>query len=544
VGTYEATLYVWSSTGQMARASIPITVLNTPPNASADVTPSNGAVPLTVSLVGTGSDPDGQIVLYEWDFEGDGTYDWSSTGTGTTTHTYTSKGTFAAVFRVTDNSGQTATAVAVTTTVRIGPPGSPTATASASPASGNAPLTVSFSGTGMDPDGNIVSYEWDFDNDGVFDYSSPTSGSTSHTYTRGGTQVATFRVTDEQGLTGTDQVLTTVHIQTSLSVSPNTVGFLDGALDQPVEPAGTTITTTLSADTQVSVWIQDAGGNLVRTLVSNAGRALGTYQDYWDTRDDNGVMVNDGLYYAMMQYLVDGEPKILDLTYTTGGARSSFPFGSGCNRRANFSRSISPFDDDFLELAFTLCSAQEVTMFIGPLWTGGDVTRVRTIANRQPFPAGTHTIYWDGLDDDGNVAVAPPGDSLITGAWRYSQPNNAIHMTGGRPVIGAVAAEPNYFSPFSEKCDAEGRSEGITLSYGVSEAAATVELRVYSVDTGALVRRTLVANVPAGDNTLFWDAKNNAGEYVDIGEYQVGVMATDAEGNQSMLRYTLVRVDY
>ena len=55
-------------------------------------------------------------------------------------------------------------------------------------------------------------------------------------------------------------------------------------------------------------------------------------------------------------------------------------------------------------------------MLIGPLWTLGDVARIRTIANRQPFPAGQSTVYWDGLDDNGNVAVAPRNDSLITGA--------------------------------------------------------------------------------------------------------------------------------
>jgi flagellar hook assembly protein FlgD len=43
---------------------------------------------------------------------------------------------------------------------------------------------------------------------------------------------------------------------------------------------------------------------------------------------------------------------------------------------------------------------------------------------------------------------------------------------------------------------------------------------------------------------VFWDGKNNNGEYVDIGDYQVGVIATDIEGNESMFRYCLVRVDY
>lgn len=226
-GTYNATLYVRSSTGESATASITITVENNPPTATADVVPSNGEVPLAVTLSGSGTDPDGSIVLYEWDFGGDGDYEWSSTTTGTTTYTYTAVGTFNAVFRVTDNNGLTATAHATTTVVRTGPPGSPTATASANPTSGNAPLTVNFNGTATDPNDDVVLYEWDFEGDGTYDWSSATTGSTSHTYNAAGTHVASFRVTDETDLTGIDQILVSVNIQASLSVGSDTVGFID-----------------------------------------------------------------------------------------------------------------------------------------------------------------------------------------------------------------------------------------------------------------------------------------------------------------------------
>ncbi|AGA90526.1 PDK repeat-containing protein [Thioflavicoccus mobilis 8321] len=680
-GTFNATLYAWSSTGATAEASIPITVENNPPTASADVNPSNGPVPLTVTLAGTGSDSDGTIVRYEWDFEGDGIYDFSSTTTGITTHTYAAEGTFQAIFRVTDNSGNTATATATTTVVRIGPPGSPTATAGASPTSGNAPLTVNLTGSGSDPDGGIVLYEWDFDNDGSYDWSSASSGNTSHTYTQGGTHVATLRVTDNEGLTGIDQVLIRVNLQASLSVGTNTIGFLaesgsgmtatassqysasygpamaidgntgtfwetapgdaatswievtfdtlqrvegltvnwysysyrmttaridlyDGAgallhtqtesfasnasshqVDLPgvenvkrvrlsaqgtyssyvmireltfdksempgqggpePEPTGTTINTTISADTRVSIFIKNGQGNIERTLVDNEARTAGSHQDYWDAKDDGGVPVRDGLHYAVMEYRENGTAKTLDLTQITGGTRNSFPMGSSCNQRESFASPtvVKPFENDFMDLNFKLCTAQEVTMFIGPLNTQGDAARIRTIANRQIFPAGDSTLYWDGLDDNGNIAVAPSGDRLITGAWRYTLPNNAMYMTGGGPVIESISADPNYFSPFSEKCDSAGRSEGITLDYSLSKSAATVQLRVYSVESGELLRTASIQNVAAGANDAFWDGKNQAGEYVDIGDYQVGLIATDAQGNSSMLRYALVRVGY
>ena len=50
-------------------------------------------------------DPDGEIVLYEWDFEGDGVFDWNSTETGNTVHVYHKEGAYNATLRVTDNNG-------------------------------------------------------------------------------------------------------------------------------------------------------------------------------------------------------------------------------------------------------------------------------------------------------------------------------------------------------------------------------------------------------------------------------------------------------
>jgi len=57
-----------------------------------------------VALAGTATD-DGDIVRYEWDFDGDGMYEWNSTADGRATHSYSSIGVFNAVFRATDDDG-------------------------------------------------------------------------------------------------------------------------------------------------------------------------------------------------------------------------------------------------------------------------------------------------------------------------------------------------------------------------------------------------------------------------------------------------------
>lgn len=48
---------------------------------------------------------DGVIAKYEWDFDGDGTYDWHSDTNGFTVHTYYESGKYNAYFRVTDQDG-------------------------------------------------------------------------------------------------------------------------------------------------------------------------------------------------------------------------------------------------------------------------------------------------------------------------------------------------------------------------------------------------------------------------------------------------------
>ncbi len=206
-GTYTAILRVTDTLGNQAYASIPIQVAQQAPTVSNLATPTTGKAPLSVSLNGSGSDQDGSLIRYEWDYDGDGTYDWFSTATGVTYFTYKTAGTYDAVIRVTDNDGLTATATRTITVEETQNP--PMATASASISKGSVPLTVTLTGTGIDVDGQIQLYEWDFEGDGTYDYSSADTGNTSHTYALPGPFHPLFRVTDADGLTATADLLIT-----------------------------------------------------------------------------------------------------------------------------------------------------------------------------------------------------------------------------------------------------------------------------------------------------------------------------------------------
>jgi PKD repeat protein len=88
------------------------------PSASFTATPSAVQTRQTVNFnAGASADPDGTIAKYEWDLDGDGTYETDTGTTATTSKVYDKPGTVNVGLRVTDNSGVTATTTrAVTVT--------------------------------------------------------------------------------------------------------------------------------------------------------------------------------------------------------------------------------------------------------------------------------------------------------------------------------------------------------------------------------------------------------------------------------------------
>jgi len=101
---------------------------NQPPVASLAAAPLSGDAPLNVSFdASASSDPDGSIVDFSWDFDGDGFYDQSTGTSPFTAATYTTPGLYNATVRVTDDGGATDTdSVTINVT---NPGGSPTSLA-------------------------------------------------------------------------------------------------------------------------------------------------------------------------------------------------------------------------------------------------------------------------------------------------------------------------------------------------------------------------------------------------------------------------------
>ena len=65
---------------------------------------------------------------------------------------------------------------------------------------------VQFNGAGDDEYHDITLYEWDFNSDGLYEWSSDVNGRTTNIYNSVDNLVATFRITDSEGYTITDSI--------------------------------------------------------------------------------------------------------------------------------------------------------------------------------------------------------------------------------------------------------------------------------------------------------------------------------------------------
>jgi outer membrane protein assembly factor BamB/PKD repeat protein len=196
-GSYRVQLTVYDDLGApgTAEALIEVSPPNQPPVCSIVAEPSAGRAPVAVAFRADATDPDGQVVGAAWDF-GDG-----AVAAGlTATHTYTSGGSYRVKLTVYDDLGASGTAEA---TIAVLPPNqAPAVWASADVVEGPASLVVNLAAAGVDPESGPLTYAWDFG-----DGSTGTGQLVEHTYELPGTYTARVTVTDDGGLTASDEVV-------------------------------------------------------------------------------------------------------------------------------------------------------------------------------------------------------------------------------------------------------------------------------------------------------------------------------------------------
>ena len=158
---------------------------NHPPRASCSANTTFGYAPLAVSFQGSGTDTDGMIISYYWDF-GDGTISLIQNPT----HLYSKPGTYIALLKVSDGDGACDNDT-IEITVMPKPNIPPTANFTYSPSSPNDSNVIQFTDQSTDSDGHIICRRWDFGDEGNSTLQNPT-----HKYADNGTYQVTLTILD------------------------------------------------------------------------------------------------------------------------------------------------------------------------------------------------------------------------------------------------------------------------------------------------------------------------------------------------------------
>jgi YD repeat-containing protein len=247
-GNITVGLRVTDTNGGTATTTRALTVSNRAPTSSFTVSPNPVPTGTAVNLnAAASSDPDGTIAKYEWDLDGNGSYETDTGSTATTSKTFAAPGSATVGLRVTDNLGLTATSTKSVTVQNRAPVASLIATPN--PVTVNAVANLNASSS-SDPDGTVVKYEWNFDGNGNYELNTGATATTTKSFTTSGDRSIGLRITDNNGATATTTIV--LKVQSNYS---NAVSATPGLIDywRMAEASGTSFADSVGGKTATAV---------------------------------------------------------------------------------------------------------------------------------------------------------------------------------------------------------------------------------------------------------------------------------------------------
>jgi len=315
-GVYSFELRVTDNQGGIGRDTVVVTVNAAPPanqaptaNAGPDQTiilPTN-----TTTLNGSGTDPDGTIVSYDWSkISGPAQFVVVSPAFPQTVINNLVQGVYQFVLTVTDNQGATGRDTVVVTVNAAPPPPPPANQAPTANAGADQSITlptnaVNFNGSGTDPDGTIASYQWTkITGPAQFNIVSASSAQTAVNSLVQGVYQFVLTVTDNQGATGRDTVVVTVNAAPPPPPPANQAPTANAGADQSItlptnavnfngsgtDPDGTIASyqwTKIAGPAQFNIVSASSAQTVVNSLVQ------GVYQFVLTVTDNQGATGRD-----------------------------------------------------------------------------------------------------------------------------------------------------------------------------------------------------------------------------------------------------------
>jgi hypothetical protein len=267
------------------------------------------------------------------------------------------------------------------------------------PYEGNAQEMVTFDGSGsFDPDGSIAQYEWDFESDGIFDFSSE-SPITTHSYLTEFSGNVTLKVTDNDGGTGTDIASVTI-------ISANRPPIADaGDLYSGSEGSPVTLNASDSHDPDgsISLYEWDFDGDGTFDASSSSPQIQHTWPDDFDSNVNLRVTDNDGLIsIATAQVTINNVAPVVE-----AGPNQINSLGNAVAVNSTFT------EQGTLDTHTALIDWGDGKTDVGLV--SGTNTSGLVAGSHQYLVSGDYLVTVKVTDKDGGVGQ----DSLTIGGWSY-----------------------------------------------------------------------------------------------------------------------------
>ncbi|HXF51919.1 MAG TPA: PKD domain-containing protein [Dehalococcoidia bacterium] len=416
------------------------------------------------------------------------TFNAAATATPTPTNTFTATPT------PTDTATPTPTSTPTPTNVP------PTADAGG-PYSGSEGSPIPLDGSGSsDPDGVIVSYEWDLDNDGQYDDASGVN--VTVTFPDNGTYTVGLKVTDDDGATDTDSA--TVEVA---NVAPTVTLTGPASADEGDTKSYSYSVSDPGADTFPTHTVSCGGGTLSnQSTDTTAGSGSfdctfpddGTYVVSVTVEDDDGGSGSDSVSVAVANVA----PTITDVTNDgpvnegssatvtvsatdPAGAFDPLAYEFDCDNNGTYEVGPQPgdasscfFADDGVYTVVVRVSDGDGGVATGSTWVA--VNNVAPTVNAGP----DFTVMWT----NGGASVSLPAANFIDPGtdthtcsidWDDSSVDaGALTETVGTPTTGTCSGGPHVYSAPGAYtiavtvCDDEGLC-------GVDQVVVTIQVAFY-----------------------------------------------------------------
>jgi PKD repeat protein len=401
-----------------------------------------------------------------------------------------------------------------------------------------------------DSDGSIVLYEWDLDNDGVYD--DATGATTSKTWFDDGVYTVGLRVTDDDEGENTDTTTVTIN-----DLGP-TAAFTWSPEPQDEGSAVSFIDNSVSYPDSITGWSWDFGGQGTSTAQSPSFTFMddGLYKVGLTVTDDDGstsTIIQDVIIENVAPSVKAGPDQIVnegDMVYFSGtfsdpGADShifEWEFSDGTIAMGTQTPEHIYLNDGTYTVNFTVTDDEGAI---------GSDTLIVTVDNVAPtVDAGSDDVIDEGDTFTGSGSFSDPGDYLWTATVDYGEGGGTVSLPlSGKDFSLSNVYEQDGIYTVTVVVSDDDISSSDTLKVTVNNVAPRVSAPMdASGDEGSIITLDNFTFTDPGDDTwtasIEWGDGNveNLGSvtspisgpshiYDDEGSYLVTLTVTDGEDN-------------